>query len=107
MRWGDWCNSAARKRVITWCACVLSGGCMLACFAPSAHASTASQTDVMFVFDTSGSMSPVLSEAKAEIQEVMAHLSATLPNVEFGVAESRDYAPSEYDGSSSRPALDP
>ncbi len=71
---------------------------VLACVAPSwAGAATAPQTDVMFVFDTSGSMEPVLEEAKAEIQEVMTHLGGSLPSVEFGLAEARDYGGSEYD----------
>jgi hypothetical protein len=61
------------------------------------------QTDVMFVFDTSGSMEPVLEEAKAEIKEVMAQLEGSLPNVEFGVAEARDYGESEYDSYSDQP----
>ena len=57
----------------------------------TAAAATPPQTDVMFVFDTSGSMEPVLEEAKAEIQNVMTNLGASLPNVQFGVSEVRDY----------------
>lgn len=77
--------------------CLLALICALTCLVPNAGATAASRTDVMFVFDTSGSMNAVLDEAKAEIQEVMTHLGTTLPNAEFGVAESRDYAPSPYD----------
>ncbi len=51
----------------------------------------------MFVFDTSGSMEPVLEEAKLEIQNVIDRLRESLPNPEFGVAEVRDYGGSEYD----------
>jgi hypothetical protein len=65
-------------------------------FTASARASTA-PTDVMFVFDTSGSMEPVLEEAKLEIQNVIDRLRESLPNPEFGVAEVRDYGGSEYD----------
>jgi len=63
----------------------------------SAVAETPAHTDVMLLFDTSGSMGPELEEAKAEIQEVIAHVTATLPDVQFGVAEVRDYGPSVYD----------
>jgi hypothetical protein len=51
----------------------------------------------MFVFDTSGSMEPVLEEAKGEIQNVMTQLGGVLPNVDFGLAEARDYGGSAYD----------
>jgi hypothetical protein len=57
--------------------------------AASASAPPAS-TDVMFVFDTSGSMTSELAEAKEKIQSVMASLSATLPNVAFGVSRVED-----------------
>jgi hypothetical protein len=45
---------------------VIIAACTMACARP-AEAMTAPQTDVMFVFDTSGSMGPVLDEAKAEV----------------------------------------
>lgn len=48
-------------------------------------------TDVMIVFDTTGSMGKPLTEAKMEIQEAMAQLSASLPDVRFGLAEVSDY----------------
>ncbi len=49
-----------------------------------------SSTDVLFVFDTSGSMTGELEEAKEKIQSVMAALAGTLPNVEFGVSRVED-----------------
>jgi hypothetical protein len=61
----------------------------------TASADTPAHTDVMFVFDTSGSMGAVLNEAKAEIVEVIGHINATLPDVHYGVAEVRDYPSSE------------
>jgi von Willebrand factor type A domain-containing protein len=64
----------------------------------TAGAATPGHTDVMFVFDTSGSMTSALEEAKSEIQQVMSNIGASLPNVEFGLAEVRDYGGSEYDG---------
>jgi hypothetical protein len=61
----------------------------LAGFAAPAEA-TLAPTDVVFVFDTSGSMAPALSEAKAEIQEVMSRLQGSISSAQFGVAEVRD-----------------
>ncbi len=58
----------------------------------SAGAETPAHTDVMLVFDTSGSMEGQLEEAKEEIQEVIAHVNATLPDVQYGVAEVKDFA---------------
>ena len=63
--------------------------------APAAAALAPEKTDVMFVFDTSGSMGPELEEAKASIVGVMEHTNAALPNAEYGVAEVRDYPFSE------------
>ncbi|HXC45958.1 MAG TPA: hypothetical protein VNU24_05075 [Solirubrobacteraceae bacterium] len=58
---------------------------------PVAPAAAAPEhTDVMFVFDTSGSMSGELSEAKEKILEVMQHVKANLPDVAFGVASVED-----------------
>ena len=60
-------------------------------------AEAATPTDVMFVFDTSGSMEEVLGEATAEMQQVMARIDAVVPEVDYGVAEVRDYGGSLYD----------
>lgn len=80
--------------------CVLAGG--LLTFGPVAvSAATPPQTDVMFVFDTSGSMTGALEEAKTEIKEVMASIDGSLPDVQFGLAEVRDYGGSIYDPESS------
>lgn len=70
--------------------------------APAA-AETPAHTDVMLLFDTSGSMNEQLEEAKKEIQEVIAHVNATLPDAQFGVAEVRDFGPSVYDPEESFP----
>jgi hypothetical protein len=61
----------------------------------SASADTPAHTDVMFLFDTSGSMESVLSEAKSEIVGVINHINATLPDAHYGVAEVRDFPFSE------------
>lgn len=63
---------------------------MLAVEAPSAGASVPSATDVMFIFDTSGSMESVLTETQEEITTLVTNLKAALPNVEFGVANVED-----------------
>jgi hypothetical protein len=48
------------------------------------------KTDVMFIFDTSGSMGGELEEAKEKIVEVIEASKATLPNVAFGVSNVED-----------------
>ncbi len=55
-----------------------------------AAAEIPAHTDVLFVFDTSGSMSGELEEAKTDILTVMEESSATLPDMQFGVSEVRD-----------------
>lgn len=56
-----------------------------------ARAATPAHTDVMFVFDTTGSMGGAISEAQAEIQEAMTQIGASLPDVQFGLSEVSDY----------------
>ena len=51
----------------------------------------APHTDIMFVFDTSGSMGDALSEASGEIEDAMTQIAAKLPDVQFGLSEVRDY----------------
>jgi hypothetical protein len=53
-------------------------------------APTPEKTDIMFIFDTSGSMGGVLEEAKTEIEQVIKETSATIPNVEYGIANVED-----------------
>jgi hypothetical protein len=48
------------------------------------------KTDVMFVFDTSGSMGEVLNEAKEEIEKVITETNESIPNAAFGVANVED-----------------
>lgn len=66
-----------------------------------AAAVTPAHTDVMIVFDTSGSMESVLTEAKKEIKEVIANVNGSLPDVHYGVAEVRDFPPSESEAETS------
>jgi hypothetical protein len=62
----------------------------LAATASPAGAAVPEKTDVVFIFDTSGSMQGVLEEAKEEIKTLIANTEATLPNAEFGVANVED-----------------
>ncbi len=55
-----------------------------------AGAAAPKETDIMIIFDTSGSMEGVLEEAKEEIKTLVANTEASLPNVEFGVANVED-----------------
>jgi hypothetical protein len=48
------------------------------------------KTDIMFIFDTSGSMGGVLNEAKTEIKKVIEETSVSIPNVAYGVASVED-----------------
>ena len=77
--------------------CALTGVLTLFGCATSHAATTPPHTDVMFVFDTSGSMTGALEEAKAEINSVIASIDGSLPDAEFGLAEVRDYGGSSYD----------
>jgi hypothetical protein len=58
---------------------------------PAARTTTPAATDVLFVFDTTGSMSDALSEAKTQATGVMTSLSGRLPNLRFGLAQIKDY----------------
>jgi hypothetical protein len=58
---------------------------------PTVASAAPAHTDVMFVFDTTGSMSEALGEATEEIEEAMVRIRGELPDVEFGLAEMRDY----------------
>jgi hypothetical protein len=69
----------------------------LAASAARAGAAVPEKTDIMFVFDTSGSMEGVLNEAKEEIKTLVANTRASLPNVEFGVANVEDL-PGYFEG---------
>jgi hypothetical protein len=63
------------------------------CFGPmatSVGAAVPEKTDIMFIFDTSGSMGGTLNEAKAEIEKVIAETSASIPNTAYGVANVED-----------------
>jgi hypothetical protein len=56
-----------------------------------AQADTPAHTDVMFVFDTTGSMGGAISEAQSDIQEAMSQIASALPDPQFGLVEVSDY----------------
>lgn len=62
----------------------------LAASAARASAVAPEKTDIMFIFDTSGSMGGVLQEAKEEIETLVTNTETSLPNAEFGVASVED-----------------
>jgi len=63
----------------------------------TASADTPAHTDVLFLFDTSGSMGSELSEAKEKVSGVMEAVGAHLPDVAFGVANVED-VPGYFEG---------
>ncbi|MGH2911184.1 MAG: vWA domain-containing protein [Solirubrobacteraceae bacterium] len=90
------CKEIARRTYALLGAAVAVLAMLLILTGP-ARAATPAHTDVMFLFDTSGSMSSELTEAKQEMLKVMANVATKLPDVQYGVAEVRDYSPSIYD----------
>jgi hypothetical protein len=66
--------------------------------APSpADAAPPPHTDILFVFDTSGSMEGALTEAGEEIQEALSQIDLQLPDVQYGLSEVKDVGGSSYD----------
>ena len=79
-------------RHVPWLAATLTVVATLVLIQTPTGSSTApAATDVLFVFDTTGSMDGALSEAQAQATNVMSDLSGRLPNLRFGVAQLRDY----------------
>lgn len=64
---------------------------LLAAFSPIAAAEESSQTDVLLLLDTSGSMEGALEPAVNDVNEIADRVRAELGDVEFGVAEVKDY----------------
>jgi len=54
------------------------------------------RADVLFAFDTTGSMGPVLDSAKANAVTIMNNLAAVIPDIQFGVVDLRDYPLAPY-----------
>ncbi len=68
-------------------------------FIPAAPA----KADVLFVFDTTGSMGSVLSSAKSNALTIMANLAGVIPDIQFGVVDLRDYPIAPYGNSGDWP----
>jgi hypothetical protein len=83
--------SAMTSRGHTVAALVLCIGAVALAGPAGAQADTPAHTDVMFVFDTTGSMGGAITEAQSDIQEAMSQIAATLPDSQFGLAEASDY----------------
>jgi hypothetical protein len=56
-----------------------------------AQADTPAHTDVLFVFDTTGSMGGAIDEAQSDIQEAMSQIATAVPDPQFGLIEVSDY----------------
>jgi hypothetical protein len=86
-----------RHRVVGVVLVMLALATATACIYRPTSADAATPTDVLFLFDTSGSMAGELEEAALEMQSVMTRIDAVVPEVDYGVAEVRDYGGSAYD----------
>ncbi len=99
---GSWTHWNLRGLLVALGAAVALTTAWLALSASSALAAAPPpHTDVMFVFDTSGSMGGELQEAKEKIVEVIEKAKATLPDAQFGVSQVEDvpgWEPGEVDG---------
>ena len=65
--------------------------CLLAVPAAAAAQTPPAKTDVMLIFDTTGSMDESISEAQAQLSTVVQRLSASLTEVRFALGQVRDY----------------
>jgi von Willebrand factor type A domain len=88
-----------RRPIRTCTLLVLVCSAIAVIFAAPANAGTVPfpRTDIMFVFDTSGSMDDALEEAQEEMHEAMAQIAKSMPDVQFGLSQVRDYGGTEYD----------
>ena len=54
------------------------------------------RADILFAFDTTGSMGPVLNSAKTNAVRIMNDLTLLIPDIQFGVVDFRDYPIAPY-----------
>lgn len=57
------------------------------------------KADILFAFDTTGSMGSAIDDAKANATDIMNDLNSLIPDVAFGVAHFEDYNFAPYGGS--------
>ncbi|MCY1139843.1 hypothetical protein OWR29_17720 [Actinoplanes sp. Pm04-4] len=62
---------------------------------PAADAAEVQAVDVLFVFDTTGSMGGALNEAKAQVTDAIASVRQKYPDSKFGLATVGDYDPGD------------
>ncbi len=66
--------------------------------AASAAPRDGAQTDILLIFDTSGSMEKALDTAVGKVRRIAGKLRRSVGDVNFGVAEVRDYGIPEFRG---------
>jgi len=72
-------------------ALLLCVGAVMVAGTAGAQADTPAHTDVLFVFDTTGSMGGAIDEAQSDIQEAMSQIATAVPDPQFGLVEVSDY----------------
>jgi len=73
---------------------------------PTADAAEPQAVDVLFVFDTTGSMGGALNEAKAQVTEAIASVRGKYPDSRFGLAAVGDYDPGDTPWALKQPITD-
>jgi hypothetical protein len=68
---------------------------------PGARAEGSGRTDILLLLDTSGSMEGALGSAVSDVQEISDRVRSELGDVEFGVAQVRDYPISIFENGGS------
>lgn len=90
-------NGARLRAAVIGSASMLTGGMLaavvLVCFLFLGHvASARAATDVMIVFDATGSMNEALGEAESQVSSVIDQINTRYADVHYAVADVRDYA---------------
>jgi hypothetical protein len=103
----DWARMDLSRKIYVLLGAAMAVVAMSLGASEPARAATPAHTDVMFLFDTSGSMGGELEEAEKEMLSVMNNINAKLPDVQYGVAEVRDYSPSPFTLEIEEPGVKP
>jgi len=64
---------------------------VMASFMPAAGVTASTKIEVVFSFDTTGSMSSILAEVRKNIEETVTRLLADIPNIRIGIIAHGDY----------------
>lgn len=81
------CSGARRRAYAVLAAAVAA--MLLA--VPAAATAAPAKTDVVLVFDTTGSMDEAIDDAQEQVRGVMTRLAERLPDVQFALGAVRDY----------------